>query len=154
MQTPPVLAQAAPSQSSRGSRQRWRKPRRGGRQEGTASTNVQTETLPAVVASSSQTISSVTPSPAPETTTTNATSEAARSSRRGGRVRGGSGRGRGVRRGAAQAPLMTSGGRVFGGQLTSADQGLSRAEGDLQGDAPEFRPGQAHMPRRYFSQSL
>jgi transcriptional repressor NF-X1 len=70
----------------------------------------------------------------------NSETEARRGSRRGGR-------------GGTRARVVGPGGRVFGSQLTV----LSAPSAGLQADAPEFRPGQLIVQRRfilYSSQSI
>jgi transcriptional repressor NF-X1 len=71
-------------------------------------------------------------------------SETSSVSGNGPRGRGGRG-GKGGRRGGSGTQIMSGRGRVFGGRLTRSE---GPSSGSLQGDAPEFRPGQPVQPRQ------
>ncbi|OBT62918.1 hypothetical protein VE03_07891 [Pseudogymnoascus sp. 23342-1-I1] len=139
---------APPAQGAgRGGRPRhYRRPRRGGAQNGTAPVPGAPRDAPAQPAQGNAT--AVPPAPvAPQTAPGSNPNSNRRNNGQSNRGRGGR---PGQRGGAPRHVMGGAGGRAFGGQLTSA--GGAQANGSsaplsLQADAPAFTPGQTVVPR-------
>ncbi|KFY98309.1 hypothetical protein V500_01742 [Pseudogymnoascus sp. VKM F-4518 (FW-2643)] len=139
---------APPAQGAgRGGRPRhYRRPRRGGAQNGTAPVSGAPRDTPAQPTQGNAT--AVPPVPvAPQTAPGSNPNPNRRNNGQSNRGRGGR---PGQRGGAPRHVMGGAGGRAFGGQLTSA--GGAQANGStaplsLQADAPAFTPGQTVVPR-------
>ena len=166
MNGPVPQQQAGGSNPARGNRRRWRGARNPGANRTNGTQNAQSETSRSttpMIPASIPPIAAPAPEQTPATTSGNNGGGDGQSARRGGREQGP--RNRGPRRnpqagqaaegansnGSNRIAAPSLGGlpsRTFGGQLTRNNQGGESGEtSSLQGDAPEFVPGQQNSPR-------
>jgi len=134
---------AAPPNSSRVPRHRYRN-RRGAQQNAPPTeTSLSISSVPSAAPDASLALrpTSATPSNQQEAPSVSETSRVSGNGPRGWGGRGG----RLGRHGGSRTQIISGRGRAFGGQLTRSED---PSPGSLQADAPEFRPGQPVRPRQ------